>query len=110
MNEKRIIDIVLDTHLSDEEKWEKIIEMFKNQEHINVPLIEFLGKRFEVPEDTIKETVINLLINKVKKDLKILSDAEIRRVILALLPVIYNESYKNVKNTAELEKIKELAD
>jgi len=48
---KRVIDILHDSNLSNSEKWEKVIEMFKNQEHINVPLVEFLGKRFEVPED-----------------------------------------------------------
>ncbi|SFE00691.1 hypothetical protein SAMN04324257_00158 [Thermoanaerobacter thermohydrosulfuricus] len=108
--DKRIIDIVHDIHLSSSEKWEKVIEMFKNQEHINVPLIEFLGKRFEVPEDEVKETVINLVVNKVKKELKIISEAEIKKVVIALLPVLYDESYKNVGNTAELEEIKKFVD
>lgn len=106
----KIINVIHDTHLSDEEKWEKIIEMFKNQEHINVPLIEFLGKRFGVPEDEVKETVINLVVNKVKKELKIISEAEVKKVVIAILPVLYDESYKNVGNTAEFEEIKKFVD
>ncbi|HHW57977.1 MAG TPA: hypothetical protein GXX15_10015 [Clostridia bacterium] len=109
MNE-RIIDIVHDSHLSNSEKWEKTVEMFKNQEHINVPLIEFLGKFFEVPEDEIKETIINLTVNKVKKELKIISEVEIKKVVVSLLSILYSESYKNTGNTTELEEIKRLVD
>ncbi|MDP9750396.1 hypothetical protein [Thermoanaerobacter pentosaceus] len=103
MNE-RIIDIVHDSHLSNSEKWEKTVEMFKEQEHINIPLIEFLGKRFEVPEDEIKETVINLLINKVKKDLKMLSEPYIKRVILSILSIVYNKATKMWKTQQKLKK------
>ena len=63
-----------------------------------------------MPEDEVKETVINLIVNKVKKELKIISEAEIKKVVIALLPVLYDESYKNVGNTAELEEIKKFVD
>jgi hypothetical protein len=106
----RIIDIVYDSHLSNSEKWEKIIEVFKNQEYINVPLIDFLGKRFEIPDAEIKDTIINLTVNKVKKELKIISEAEIKKTVVALLSILYDESYKNTKNITELKEIKRLAD
>jgi hypothetical protein len=108
--DKRIIDIMYDSRLSNNKKWEKIMEMFKNQEHINIPLIEFLGKRFEIPEGEIKETIIDLTTNKIKKELKIVSEAEIKKVVISLLSILYSESYKNTENIKELEEIKKFPD